>query len=87
MCVSDCVKQRSEERFENSRTVKVTEGDDEFVKTKRETKLKIIFWLLCYVTLPIPSIHNILQYSLNKENINVTYITLRPRAAHLRCTF
>jgi hypothetical protein len=41
--LGECEKQRSNDRFENSVTVKVTVGDDEFVKTKIVIKFKIIF--------------------------------------------
>jgi len=66
----ECEKQTSDDRFEHSTTVKVNVGD-KFVKTKIVTKFKIIFLVTMFVTLLIPSIHNILQSSLDKENINV----------------
>jgi hypothetical protein len=67
----ECEKKRSEERFENSTTVKVTVGYNEFVKTKMLSKFKIIFLVSMFVTLLIPSIRNILQSSLDRQNINV----------------
>lgn len=68
--LGECEKQRCDDRFENSTTVKVAVGDDESVKTKIVPNSKSFFGNM-FVTLLIPSIHNILQPPLEKENINV----------------